>query len=71
MVLPYKGIFSAIKKKQSTHMQQCGGISFASHQAKGARFERLHIMWFHLYDFLEKTTIQGENRLGVQGVGWA
>ena len=52
-------------------MQQCGGISFASHQAKGARFERLHIMWFHLYDFLEKTTIQGENRLGVQGVGWA
>ena len=66
---PIQGNFLSNKKKQSTHMQQCWWIWFASHQAKEARFERLHIVWFHLYDFLEKTTIQGENRLGVQGAG--
>lgn len=37
--------------------------------SKRSQIWKTTYVWFHLCDFLEKTTIQGKNRLGVQGAG--
>lgn len=59
--------YLSIKWKKYWYIQQLGWISKALHWVKDARCKWVYIVWFYLYETLQKTNIISHDRKPISG----